>query len=447
MKTLSPIFLLLLCCASAFAADRILLVTGVEHPGHPWQETAPILQNLLAKAGFDVTRTDDYTSVADTDLSPYKAVILHFLNPKASEKDGAVLNNLEQYVQNGGGVIVTHFAIGAFNMCDQYKRIIGRVWNPEMRPHDPYGEFEMKAVPMDAPHSIADKMPVAKVKDELYTCTDGDSQYEVVAAAVSKVDSMAYPLVYIYRPGKGRAVAILLGHNTESVGNAEYGKWFVRCAQFAAGQIPDSQADSQRNELSQKQMKSMAPSVTEKDLPRIEALKTNAPSGERLVGYMNCGAYKISDFGSVEISVENGANTWNFLTATPKIESENGVKIADVTATPEIDAIVFYKKDVLTFTLKGIEKSKKYRLFVKWWDFDSSSRSQGIYCMSPDKRLIRRSLDPVALPNFTQMGAGAAVKSILLPASYSRNGELKIAIPAPGCVNAVVSEMWLYEIQ
>lgn len=445
MRKIVVALYLLTVCGALMASDKVLLVTGVEYPAHPWPQTAPHIHSLLEKAGFEVVATEDYSTIADMDLSTFKAVILHFQNPNPGTRDSAALDKLEAYALNGGGLLVTHFAIGAFGQCEQYQRIIGRVWNPKLRGHDPFGEFEMKVVPMDVLHPVAQNLPTVAVKDELYTCTDGFNNYEAVAAGISRVDGVAYPLVYIFRPGKGRSITFLLGHNMDSVGDVNYGKWLVRCVQFAAGQIPDSAASPERNQLSQENMEKMVFAVPQPEQNRIAELKNSAPDNAELVGYMNCGSYKTSLFGSVVFTVEPDAKPWNYI-ANREAASENGVKLSAVTSAPEIDGSVFFKPGGMDFTIKGIEKSGKYRLFVKWWDYDAGFRSQGIYCLSPDRRLVRRSLDPVALPNFTQMGAGAAIKSLLLPAAYSRNGELIVSIPAPGGPNAVVSEIWIYKL-
>src|ERR1035437_469817 len=71
---------------------RILLVTGVDYPGHHWRETAPVLAEALGKdPRLEVFRVDDPAFLDSQAINKYDVILLHFQNWQqagAGEKAG-----------------------------------------------------------------------------------------------------------------------------------------------------------------------------------------------------------------------------------------------------------------------------------------------------------------------------------------------------------------------
>lgn len=228
----SPALLVLLAMAAmlltgipaAWADDapvpsrRILLVTGEDYPGHVWRETAPaLLDQLLKDPRLVVDVLADLKSLGTTNLSDYDAVIMHFKNYDPEVPGSDALVKLTAYVKQGGGLMLLHFACGAFEQQKRFfEPLAGRVWfgwePPEGRhQHDPHGRFTVNIT--DTAHPVTAGMEDFETVDELYTCLEGDQPITVLATAVSKVDEKTHPIVFVHPFGQGRVLHCVLGHD------------------------------------------------------------------------------------------------------------------------------------------------------------------------------------------------------------------------------------------
>ena len=200
---------------------RVLLVTGEDYPGHKWRETAPALLAELSKdPRLTVNVLADLKSLSTTRLSDYSAVVIHFKNYDPDVPGRAGYDNLTRYVEQGGGLMLVHFACGAFEQFKHdFEQLAGRVWfgmqPPEGRhQHDPHGRFTVNIAVPD--HPITKGMSDFETVDELYTCLVGDTPITVVATAVSKVDGKTHPMAFVHDCGKGRVFHSVLGHDVEA---------------------------------------------------------------------------------------------------------------------------------------------------------------------------------------------------------------------------------------
>src|SRR6185369_425419 len=134
MKT--TICCLLTCFAlalpSAHASDntnaRVLLVTGIDYPGHKWRETTPVLVEALTNdSRLRVDVLEDPNRLDTTDLSPYGVVFLHFMNWEKPDPNDKAKENLRKFVERGGGMVMIHFACGAFHDWPEFQNLAGRI--------------------------------------------------------------------------------------------------------------------------------------------------------------------------------------------------------------------------------------------------------------------------------------------------------------------------------
>ncbi len=224
-------------------AKRILLITGEDYQrrkksrikGHVWQETAPALRDELQKdARLEVDISDDLKHLRSQDLSKYAAVVMHFKNYNPKVPGRAGYDNLASFVEKGGGLVLVHFACGAFQeFKDDFVKLGGRVWNPKMRGHDRSGTFQVEVIKPD--HPALAGLKSFETTDELYTCLDGDTPIDVLATAVSKVDGKTYPMVFVLKYGKGRVFHCPLGHTVAALTNEPVAELFRRGTAWVAG--------------------------------------------------------------------------------------------------------------------------------------------------------------------------------------------------------------------
>ena len=215
---------------------QVLLVTGCDYPGHAWPLTAPVLaQGLRADPRADVRVVEDAGFLDSAALDRYQVVVLHYMNWMTPGPGEAARANLKRFVEHGGGLVMVHFACGAFLEWPEFVNLAGRVWNPQLRAHDPLGPFKVTITQPE--HPIMQGLQPFETEDELYTCLDGKVPIEVLAKATSKVDHKDYPMAFVLNVGKGRVFHSPLGHDVKAFNPAVL-ELFRRGTAWAAGMPP-----------------------------------------------------------------------------------------------------------------------------------------------------------------------------------------------------------------
>lgn len=221
----TSIQLVLLAASVATAVDapgkakpvRVVIVSGEDYAGHRWKETGPAIRKILEKdARMDVRLVEDAEFLASPALLNYDVIFLHFKNYKPLANAAMARENLVNCVKQGKGLVVFHFACGAFEDWPEYADLAGRVWDRNIvPPHDPKGPFQVKIVQPD--HPITRGMTDFPTDDELYFCYRGDRPIEVLAAARSKVTGKDHAMAFVFEYGKGRVFHTPLGHDVRAI--------------------------------------------------------------------------------------------------------------------------------------------------------------------------------------------------------------------------------------
>ena len=219
---------------------RILLVTGIDYPGHLWKQTAPVLASVLRQdARLEVATIEDPQFLDSAALDKYDLVLLHFQNWEQKGPGEKARENLRRFVEGGKGLALVHFACGAWHdEWPEFAQLAGRVWfgqnpGPGKRQHDPYGPFHVE--PVKSESGIGEGLADFDTQDELYTCLMGDHPIEVVAQAKSKVDGQYYPLAFTSRYAKGRTFHCVLGHDAKALSVPGVQELYRRGCAWAAG--------------------------------------------------------------------------------------------------------------------------------------------------------------------------------------------------------------------
>ncbi|HOX56880.1 MAG TPA: ThuA domain-containing protein [Candidatus Paceibacterota bacterium] len=217
---------------------RILLVTGVDYPGHLWRQTAPALAEALRKdLRLEVVTAEDPGFLDSAAIHQYDLLLLHFQNWHQPGPAEQARENLRRFVEGGKGVALAHFACGAWvGEWREFAKIAGRVWAGEgsgVRNHDPHGTFRVELTRPN--HPILRGMTDFDTEDELYTCLVGDHPIEILAQSKSKVDGKYYPMAFISHYGQGRTFHCLLGHDAKAFSVPGAQELFRRGCAWAAG--------------------------------------------------------------------------------------------------------------------------------------------------------------------------------------------------------------------
>jgi len=219
------------------ATTRILIVTGIDYPGHKWKQTTPVLKEAIEKdPRLAVDVVEDPSFLASPRIHDYAAIVHHWMNWKTPAPGPAARENFRTFVTGGKGLVLVHFACGAFQDWPEFVKIAGRVWDPKLRGHDPRGPFRVEIAETD--HPITQGMKAFDTDDELYTCLAGDVPVNVLATARSKVDKKVYPMAFVLACGKGRVFHSVLGHDVKALSVPQVGALYRRASAWAAGLTP-----------------------------------------------------------------------------------------------------------------------------------------------------------------------------------------------------------------
>ena len=212
---------------------RVLLVTGNEY--HNWRETAPVLAAQLRKdPRVDVRTIEDAHFLDSAAVDRYNVILLNYMNWEVPSPGPAVRQNLKKAVENGTGLVLVHYACGAWQDWPEFKSLAGRVYDPKLRGHDPHGKFRVEIAMPD--HPVMKGLKPFETVDELYTCLTSDRPVDVLATAKSKVDGKIYPMAFSFNCGKGRVFHCVLGHDGKALENPPVGELYRRGTAWAAGQ-------------------------------------------------------------------------------------------------------------------------------------------------------------------------------------------------------------------
>ena len=214
---------------------KALIVTGIDYPGHPWAQTTPVLRRQLEKDSRFIVRVSEDPHFLDSSaIHAYDVIVLNFMNWEVPAPGEQARRNLREFVAGGKGLVLVHFSCGAWQDWPQFVELVGRVWDPKLRGHDPHGKFTV--VPVNDKHPITLGMKPFETTDELYTCLAGNTPIEILASARSTVDQKDYPMAFVLQYGKGRVFHSPLGHDVQALDNEAVGTLFRRGAIWAAGQ-------------------------------------------------------------------------------------------------------------------------------------------------------------------------------------------------------------------
>ncbi|MBE3069784.1 MAG: ThuA domain-containing protein, partial [Planctomycetes bacterium] len=219
------------------AEKRVLVLTGIEYPGHKWQDTAPALAEAIEKdPRMAAEVVEDVNFLASPKLADYDVIVQNWMNWETPSPGPEARENFRKFIEGGKGLVLVHFACGAMQDWPEFRKIAGRVYDPKLRPHDPHGAFRVDITAVK--HPITEGLKAFETTDELYTCLAGDAPIEVLATARSKVDGKDYPMLFVLNYGKGRVVHCVLGHDLVSVANPAVAELYRRATAWAAGLSP-----------------------------------------------------------------------------------------------------------------------------------------------------------------------------------------------------------------
>ena len=212
---------------------RVLLVTGNDYPGHEWKLTTPAVRQILEQDPRMIVRiVEDPEFLASPALDQYDVVVLNYMNWESPDPSEAAAKSLQQFVQQGKGLVLLHFSCGAWSGWPEFANLAGRIWD-KVNSHDPRGPFQVDITTQD--HPVTRGLAAFQTDDELYICLAGDRPVTLLATAKSKVTGKDHPMAFVFEYGRGRVFHTPLGHDVKAFTMTGPAELIRRGCAWAAG--------------------------------------------------------------------------------------------------------------------------------------------------------------------------------------------------------------------
>ena len=146
-----------LVCVQAAAPVRVMLLDGESAgPYHKWALTTPVLAKVLGETGrfaVDIVTAPpadgDYNTFKPA-FAGYRAVVFNYDAPD-DRWPAALKTSFEQYMQNGGGLVIVHASDNAFPGSKAFNEMIGiGGWRDRTETAGPYWFFKDGKLASDA---------------------------------------------------------------------------------------------------------------------------------------------------------------------------------------------------------------------------------------------------------------------------------------------------------
>jgi type 1 glutamine amidotransferase len=224
---------------------KVLLISGNDnHKWHNWEENTPLIRDALQEDNdITVTVSLDVEVLASKELADYDVLAFNYCNwQDPTELSEQAKANVISFAEGGRGIVILHFANGAFNFSlpeagasewPEYRKIVPRVWNHHGdSAHDDYGTFTVRM--LDDTHPITEGIATFEIQDELYFKQEGDVEIYPLYAAVSNITKQEEPLAWTSSYRNSRVYQTLLGHDRHAYAVPEVREMLRRSVRWVA---------------------------------------------------------------------------------------------------------------------------------------------------------------------------------------------------------------------
>ncbi len=181
-----------------------------------------------------VTVTEDVEDLRLENLKNYDVLLVVKLPIEGGNPPDFVKEGMIQFLKDGGGLVVTHFAVANAQEWSDSIDIFGAMWVSGKSTHGPYHNFRVDIA--DEGHPIIEGVRPFHTDDELYyNLLMRPDMHVILTADEERFGHIVKePMLATHYVHNARCVYFALGHDAASVKSPEYRKILVQSIEWAA---------------------------------------------------------------------------------------------------------------------------------------------------------------------------------------------------------------------
>lgn len=234
------LFLAAACLFPALAVAEQVPVKCLQIGLEPHKE-AGIWNDVLAdiKANYpsvEITAVEkeNLEALRYENLKNYEVLHVVQIAAENGEPPDYAKEGILQFLQNGGGLVVNHFAVANCQNWRDSIDIFGAMWVSGKSTHGPYHTFRVDVA--DEAHPILEGVPPFTTDDELYynLLMRPDMRVLMTGNEERLGHTVAEPLLCTHYVHNARCVYFALGHDAKSCAHPMFKKVVVQSIEWAA---------------------------------------------------------------------------------------------------------------------------------------------------------------------------------------------------------------------
>ncbi|MCC6490799.1 MAG: ThuA domain-containing protein [Candidatus Hydrogenedentes bacterium] len=180
-----------------------------------------------------ITPTENVEDLRIENLKNYDVLLMVQMKVEGGNPPDFVKESILQFLKDGGGLVVTHFAVANVQEWRDSIDIYGAMWVSGKSTHGPYHEFRVDI--KDESHPILEGVKPFITNDELYFNLLTRPDWNVIMTANEERfgHTVAEPMLATHYVHNARCVYFALGHDVKSCEPPMFRKILVQSIEWA----------------------------------------------------------------------------------------------------------------------------------------------------------------------------------------------------------------------
>lgn len=212
------------------------LFVGLEPHSEPGvaKESIQFINDNFPTVKITAVEKSDLESLRYDNLKKFDVLLLEQMQAPDGNPPDFVKEGILQFLKEGGGLVVSHFAVANVQNWRDSIDILGAMWVNGKSTHGPYHQFRLDI--QDEAHPIVAGVKPFTTNDELYFNLLMRPDVHVIMTANEERfgHTVAEPLLVTHYVHNARCVYFALGHDVASRQPLEYRKILAQSIEWAA---------------------------------------------------------------------------------------------------------------------------------------------------------------------------------------------------------------------